>query len=495
MKHRIAKRTALSLLSVFLFIAVISHTGIEAAAAAVTLDELLEEQEARKSLPIQSNEIENWPVGPAVGAESAVLLEANTGVILYAKNIHEKSYPASTTKLMTCLIAAENCQMDETVTFSHDAVFSIEKGSSNIGIDAGQSMPMEECLYGILVASANEVANAVAEHVAGSMDAFADMMNRKAEELGLQDTHFVNAHGLFDENHYTSAHDLAIIAQSFFANELLSKIGNTARHHFEATATQPDDFVERNKHQLINGDIPYEGIKGGKTGYTDQARQTLVTCAEKNGMKLICVVMKEESPEQFQDTVKLLDYGFANFSTANVSENETEYTIKSSNFFNTSYDVFGNSKPILSLNKDNYVILPKTVDFKDLTSEISYDTEGENEVAEIKYSYHNTYVGSATVDLAKENHASYNFDSGVSPDEKTTQASSKENVIFINVKIVLFVILGIAAVFILIVVIHAFVSSYAFLDSGRTRRRRRRNRKNRRNGPRFPKNKFNDFGL
>ena len=293
-------------------------------AAPATTEDTLSETEERKLLPIESNQIENWPAGPAIGAQSAILLEANTGVVLYAKNINERLYPASTTKLMTCLIAAEECQLDEMISFSHDAVFSLEPGSSNIGIDEGQSMPFEECLYGILVASANEVANAVAEHVAGSREAFAEMMNDKAKELGCKNTHFVNAHGLFNERHYTSAYDLALIAKAFFQNELLAKIGNTASHHFQATDTQPDDFFERNKHQLITGDIPYEGIKGGKTGYTDEARQTLVTCAEQNGMKLICVILKEESPEQFYDTVKLFDYGFTNFSAVNVAGNETK---------------------------------------------------------------------------------------------------------------------------------------------------------------------------
>ena len=158
----------------------------------------------------------------------------------------EKLYPASTTKILTCLIAVENCSMDEVITFSHDAVFSLESGSSNIGIDPGQSMTLRECLYGILVGSANEVANAVAEHIAGSIDAFADMMNEKAAELGCTNSHFMNPHGLHDENHYTTAHDLALIARAFFQNEQLAKIGNTGNYHFEATKTQPDDFYIRN---------------------------------------------------------------------------------------------------------------------------------------------------------------------------------------------------------------------------------------------------------
>lgn len=496
MKHHKSKRIGVMILSGFLYISAFFYTAIPslAAPASEAIDYLAQAEE-RKSLPIQSNQIENWPDGPAIGAQSAILLEAETGVVLYAKNIHEKLYPASTTKLMTCLIAAENSSMDETVTFSHDAVFGIEKGSSNIGIDAGQAMPMEECLYGILVASANEVANAVAEHVAGSMEDFTDMMNQRAKELGCEDTHFINAHGLHDEAHYTSAYDLALIAQAFFKNELLSKIGNTASHHFEATASQPDDFISRNKHKLITGEISYEGIKGGKTGYTDEARQTLVTCAERNGMKLICVVMKEESPEQFYDTVKLLDYGFTNFAATNISENETKYNIKSSNFFHTSYDVFGNSKPILALNQNSYLILPKTVDFEELDSKISYDVTKETEVARINYFYHNAYVGTATVDLAATGQTAYDFDSQNAYNEVIPQSTADERIIFINVKIVIIAVLIIAVLLIVIFVIRDIIVNYNFLDDSRSRRSKRKKRRNRDKGPHFPSSRFNDFGL
>lgn len=471
---------------------------MEAFAAPTSDIDYLAEAEERKSLPIQSNEIENWPEGPAIGAQSAILLEANTGVILYAKNIHERLYPASTTKLMTCLVAAENSNLHETVTFSHDAVFSLEPGSSNIGIDPGQSMSMEECLYGILVASANEVANAVAEHIAGSTEAFADKMNEKAAALGCKDTHFVNVHGLYDDRHYTSAYDLALMAKAFFQSELLSKIGNTASYHFKATATQPDDFIVRNKHQLITGEIPCEGIKGGKTGYTDEARQTLVTCAERNGMKLICVVMKEESPDQFRDTAKLFEYGFTNFSVANISENETKYTIESTSFFHDTGDIFGSSKPILSLNEDSYLILPKTVDFDDLTSEISYEDLQEGQAARITYSYHGAYIGTASVNLTSTESPDYHF-SGKPLNGKTDDISSvKTNVIFINVKIVLLVLLGIALLLILLSFLHDVLTNYNFLNGRHIRRntwsdRRRRKRRNREKGPHFPSSRFRGF--
>ncbi len=495
-------------LSAFFSILIVFNTlffsGIDALAEPVTLEDFQAEAEERKSLPIQTNQIENWPAGPAIGAEGAILLEANTGVILYAKNIDERLYPASTTKLMTSLLAAENLKIDEMITFSSNAVFSIEPGSSHIGIDAGQSMPMEECLYGILTASANEVANAVAEHIAGSLDGFADMMNERAKELGCKNTHFVNAHGLHDENHYTSAYDLALIARAFFQNEFLSKMGNTASHHFEATETQPDDFIKRNKHQLITGDIAYKGIKGGKTGFTSQARQTLVTCAEQNGMKLICVVMKEESPEQFNDTVKLFDYGFTNFSVVNVVENETKYSIQRSGFFNTSNDIFGNSNPILALNGDSYLIMPKTAAFDELDSRISYDTAREDEVAVINYSYHDAYVGTATVDLVPREAAGYEF-TEKSPE---IEEEADSHVIIVNIKLVLMIILAVAAALIAIFTIRSLAGSYSFRSSrtetvrrrhasvtGLSFKKRRRwlRKRNRKDGPDFSSSRSNRF--
>lgn len=510
------KRMARILLSAFLCIYVIvstfQSTSLTALAAPVTLEDFEREAAERKSLPIQSNQIENWPVGPAISAQSAIVMEANTGVILYAKNIDEKLYPASTTKLMTCLIAAENAEMDEMVTFSYDAVFSIQRGSSNIGIDAGQAMTMEESLYGILTASANEVANGVAEHVAGSMDEFVVMMNEKAAELGCKNTHFVNAHGLYDDEHYTTAYDLALIAQAFFRNDQLSKIGNTASYHFKPTATQPDDFIVRNKHKLITGEVEYEGIEGGKTGYTDEARQTLVTCAEQNGMKLICVVMKEESPDQFYDTVTLLDYGFTNFSVANVSANETKYTVQGSDFFDTSNDIFGNSDPILSLNQDSYVILPGTITFEELESEISYDTSSSDEVAYIHYSYHDNYLGTAIVNLVQEVPVSYDFTTVI----QTTMPERlpETNVIVVNIKLVLIAVVAIAALLIVISFIHSVIVNYHFSGSKRTKAKRRAKykykfkmkqrrtshpslftKKNRKDGSAFPSSRFNGFDL
>lgn len=476
--EEIMKRILSSLLTIGLLI---SYSMTALAAPAST--DYAQEAENRKTLPVQTNEISNWPAGPALGAQAAYLMEANTGTVLYAKNIDEKLYPASTTKMLTCLIAVENCSMDETITFSHDAVFSLESGSSNIGIDPGQSMPLKECLYGILVGSANEVANAVAEHVAGSIDAFADMMNEKAAELGCTNSHFVNPHGLYDDDHYTTAHDLALIAKAFFQNEQLAKIGNTGSYHFEATATQPDDFYIRNKHQLISGEISYEGIKGGKTGYTDEARQTLVTCAEQNDMRLICVILKEESPNQFYDTVKLFDYGFTNFSVVNVAENESKYTVQNSGFFHNSIDILGNSSQLFRLNTDSYLIMPRTVTFDELTSVVSYETANAKQLATINYYYHDAFVGSATIDLLPQSSGS------AAPVKKTffrfCPVEILEDTVIINVRYVLLWLVAFALLIILISFVHSIFVNYNLFDDMKRRRRDRRTRKKSKGGPHF----------
>ena len=261
------------------------------------------EAEERKSEEIQSNSIQGWPQGPAIGAEGAILMEADSGTVLYAKNIHEHLYPASITKLLTGLLAYEKLSMDDMVEFSETAVFSIEFGSSSIGIDPGEALTVEQSLYALMVASANEVAAGLAEKMGGSLDKFPDMMNSRAESLGCTDSHFTNPHGLFDEDHYTSAYDMALIAREYFSHEELAKIANAPTYYMAASDRQPEEFTLFNKHKLINGEIEYEGILGGKTGYVEMSRQTLVTCAERNGMKLICVILREESPDQFNDTV------------------------------------------------------------------------------------------------------------------------------------------------------------------------------------------------
>ena len=463
--------------------------GMESVLTAAAAPDRAAEQEARKALPIASNSYEEWPDGPAVGAQGAILMEAETGTILYEKNIHEKLYPASITKILTCLIGSEQCEMNEMVTMSKEAVFSIPRDSSNIGLDMGEQITVEQCMYGILVGSANEAANALAEHISGNMESFVDMMNERAAELGCENSHFVTTNGLHDDNHYTTPYDMALIAQKFFDNELLCKMSSTPTYYIPQSATQPDDDLYVNSHNKMlypGGKYNYEYVVGSKTGYTDNARQTLVTCAEKDGMKLICVVMKEESPSQFEDTIALFDYGFSNFQKLNVAANETEYTVDNNGFFQTDKDVFGDSTPILSINESASIVLPITAVFEDTDSELSYDADSEDSIATIRYTYHGIPVGSATVDLAKEKETmAFDFEKQmeagqtISETEEDTEPveTEKKEVVFVNVKKVIFCVVGGAGFLILLFVIKAIINNYQFAKRRKTRLRHKKRKR------------------
>ncbi|WP_022762998.1 D-alanyl-D-alanine carboxypeptidase family protein [Butyrivibrio sp. AD3002] len=434
-------------------------------------------QNARKELPIQSNDTPGWPAGPQIGAEAAILMDANTGTILYAKNIHEELYPASTTKIMTCLLAVENAGLNDRVDFSYEAIHSVPADGSKIGMDAGEYLSLEECLYGIMVGSANEVANAVAEHVSGSIDGFIDLMNEKAASLGCTNTHFSNTNGLQASDHYTSAYDLALISSEFFSNELLCRVGNTPRYHFEPSAGQPDDFYLNNKHKLISGEMSYPGIIGGKTGYTDLARETLVTCAERGGMKLVCVVFMEESPSQFTDTVTLFDYGFNNFITVNIKSEESGYIPRDNAFFSSGNDIFKDPTSVLEFGKSDYVILPVNSSLSDATSTVSYDNEdgSSNVIATINYSFNDVPIGSGHILVSQAS---------------SSQAASEDRdikTIYLNMKqiITYFAFAGFSLI--LLIYISSLISTYSFGGSREDRKRlnRRKREARKRSGPKL----------
>lgn len=365
------------------------------------------EAEERKSEPAETNELDNWPPGPSIGAESAVLMDVQTGAVLYAKNSHEHLYPASITKIMTALLAFEHLSPSRMVSFSEEAVFGIERDSSNIGIDIGEELSAKECMYALMIASANEVAMALAEEIGGSVSHFASMMNERAAELGCTDTHFVNPHGLHDDDHYTCAYDMALISREFFSHDNLAEYANMVSYHFEPTDTQPDDFYVNNKHMLINGTIDYDGIVGGKTGFTSISRQTLVTCCERDGIRLVCVVMKEESPGQFDDTTALFDYGFSNFHKLRISDYEQSYLLDDPAFMQKGQDLFGSKTVPLSIAQDSYVMIPETLSFEDLSTEFLYDAAsvesgvipvdeaGNRIIGTLQYSYGGFPVGGA----------------------------------------------------------------------------------------------------
>ena len=428
--------------------------------AATTLQDYLDEAQARKELPIETDSIENWPAGPKIGAEGAVLMEANTGTVLYGKNSHEKLYPASITKMLTALVAMDECDMDEMVTFSEAAIHSINwREDANMGINPGNSITMEQCLYGLLVGSANEVAYAIAEHIAGdgNIEGFAELMNKKAKELGCTDSHFVTPNGIHDENHYTSPYDMALIAQAFYSNELLTKMASTISYKVPQTDTQPrDDMVVWAKSKLHPGkEYAYEYLVGTKTGYTDVARQTLVSCAEHNGLKLVCVIMMEESPFQFTDTIELFDYGFNNFRSMNIADNDTTYVMKSLNFFSTTSDIFGSSKAIIQMNKDDYIVIPADADMEDTVSKINYDDLRDNSLARVDYYYNDIYVGSADIEAANSEHPIFDFGSKPVYETNTEEESG---VTIVDIRRIIMIVLAAAMGLIVLFGIRALIA-------------------------------------
>ena len=392
---------------------------------------------------------ESWPAGPELAAGSACLLETSSGLDLYSLNGHKRMYPASTTKLLTCVVAMDYVtDLKDTVKFSEKAVLSVPQDGSTIGIDPGQYLSVEETLLGILVGSANECSNAIAEYCCGSIEAFVEAMNKKAKELGCTDSHFANTNGYHDEAHYTSAHDLALIGRAFFENDYLRGIGNTRNYHFVAKPGQPDDFWLKNKHQLINGDLPFQGVIGGKTGYTSLAGQTLVTGAERDGMRLVAVVMKEVSPAQFTETEQLLKYGFENFSLIPPEETEAPFLLETPEFLRSGFDLLGASAGSFEVDRQARILLPRTLNASDLTPSLTL-IGTEDSFARITYSHEGLVLGEASLKYI--------------PSDIPVK---KENAVFLDIRRIIVPLIVVMAVVILLGALGEFTKSYAF-----TRRR------------------------
>lgn len=265
-----------------------------------------------------TDSIPGWPAGPSVEAGAALLMEVNTDTILYAKNIDEKKYPASITKIMTALLAAENLDMNDQFAMSASAAFGIEAGSSSIYGDADEVFTVEQAMMGLMLESANECAIALGEEVSGSMKKFVELMNERARQLGCTNTHFNNPHGLPDETHYTTAHDMALIAKAAYLNPVSRSVMTTSYYEIPPTNKQKETRYLSNHHKMMEGkDYAYEGVLGGKTGYTIAAGNTLVTYAKRGSMTLIAVVLQSVGGA-YGDTQTLLDYGFNSFKRINM---------------------------------------------------------------------------------------------------------------------------------------------------------------------------------
>ena len=345
-----------------------------------------------------------WPSGISISADGGILMDINSGAVLFEKNSHEPYYPASITKILTALIVIENCGLDETVTFSNTAVNTLEPNSSILGARAGDTLSVRDCLYALLLQSANEVANALAEHCAGSMDAFAEKMNEKAAELGCTDSHFANPSGLNDPNHYVSAYDMALIAKAAFSNPTFVEVDSTTYYDVPAGKLKqyPDGWRYYAHHRMLrrNDSLYYEGVIGGKTGYTSLAGNTLVTCAERDGMKLVAVVLNGHQTH-YSDTKALFDYGFKNFKSVPVADQDSTYSKVADDL--TISGIFSGSATRLTVNKNSAVTLPADGSFSDVTSTLDYalsDDAPDGAIARIDYQYGDKLVGQAYLEAS-----------------------------------------------------------------------------------------------
>ena len=307
---------------------------------------------------------------PAIVAETAILMDAASGEILYEKNADQKMYPASITKLMTILLALEHGKLTDKITFSHDAVYSIEPGSAHIAIQEGETLTLEQVLRAIILRSANEASNGVAEYVDGSIEAFAKHMTERAKELGCKNTSFLNANGLHNENHYTTAYDMALIAKELLKHEEYRSMMSETYYEIPPTNKQPEVRYLHGQHQMLNENslYYYKDAIGGKTGFTSEALNTLVTYAERDGMELIAVVMKCNGAEHYTDTAALFDYGFANYESAKIlSAADHTFTVKVTETYKDKAVERGTIT--VSPAEDVYHTLPKGTDISDITVE------------------------------------------------------------------------------------------------------------------------------
>lgn len=300
---------------------------------------------------------------PSVSADSAVLLDATTGQILYSKNQDSAYPPASTTKIMTALLVLENCKLDDYVTVGATPP-KIE--GTRIGLIQGEKIRVIDLLYGMLLASGNDCAEALAEYVGdGSIKKFADKMNKRARELGASHTNFVNPSGLFDENHKTSSKDLALIMKKLSENPEYSRIATKVSYTIPKTNKSKETRTVWNENKLIQKQSKYyyEGSLGGKTGYTIQSFHSYVTSASRGGHKFVVALVHDKKKTFFPDAVSLLNYGFNNFKLEKLySKNQIVTTYKSgdlsvpliaqSDFYYTK-DIKDNSKPTIKLKHLN----------------------------------------------------------------------------------------------------------------------------------------------
>lgn len=357
----------------------------------------------QKIVEAQESSASSWPVGPELVSGGAILIEAGTGAVLFEKNSEDRFYPASTTKLMTALLAFENSALGEVVTVSHDAVYDIDVDSSRLWVNEGEELSMENSLYALMLPSANDLAYAIAEHISGTMPDFVDMMNRRAAALGCVNTHFENPHGLDADEHYSCPADLAKTMQALIKYPSFLKISGSKNYQIPATNLCKEPRWVLNTHLMIRGSYKYDGVAAGKTGHTDLAGANLVTYAKRGSLGLIAVIMKAPDDDTlYKETAALLDYGFNNFTTVNVERESVNLSGSFPLLFDKEDTVQYTNGNTLLTSDISYVVLPSSASISDITKQVSLSqltsfSNGRNTIGKILYYYGSRIVGSTDI--------------------------------------------------------------------------------------------------
>ena len=352
-----------------------------------TLEEILEEQalirEEYYNRQPETNLLPNWPEGPLVFARSAILMEVSTGAVLYAKDIYERRYPASITKILTTLVALENSEFTDQIEFSEESVSWLQWDYAHIGMRAEEIISMEDALYANLLASANEVSYAIAENVGnfvdgGGFNTFIRMMNERSFEIGATSSNWENPHGLHSDNHFTTAYDMALITSYVYNNPDFLMLMESLSHTIEETNIVDEERVLYQDHQMLRpeGYYHYPMANSGKTGFTDQAGTTLMTTANNGEFSLVAIVLFDHGWHAYESTIAMMEYGFANFSKIRISEVGIDQHIESFIF------------------EDSYIMLPNNIDLLEVNRTINIL---EGNIGEAIYTYQGQRLGSADV--------------------------------------------------------------------------------------------------
>ena len=346
---------------------------------------------------------------PAPHAEAAILLDMKSGKVLYSKNENEKMYPASITKIMTAILTLESgIDFSEVVTATEEAITPITNKHSHMGILVGENLTIENLIYGMMVYSANDAANVLAVRVGGSLDGFVQMMNDKAAELGATNTHFVNAHGFHDDNHYTTASDIATIAKYAMQNETFREIVKTDIYTMEATNKYNEARYLSSTNHLISRrrqvKYYYDKAIGIKTGYTDESGYCLASAAVDGETELLSVVLNchnivdgESGLYSFIDSKSLLEYGFNNFKYITIASNGTVLADSS------VYEAKDNIRVTLTPQNDICNILPVDIDMDEVKSEtvlnekICAPIKKGDILGSVTYTYQGEQIGTSSL--------------------------------------------------------------------------------------------------